>query len=126
MKNPLLSVFDRYPIRGLSRLLRLGWEAKSEEHQRIEQSYRVSAYSFLPHAIARLTAGCACFVPEPGQNIHLPLSKKKQAGLEIVGLSCHNLCNPLDESFIEGVAFSASWCQIRDGVHLTSAAPNGI
>src|SRR5215467_10050561 len=25
--------------------------------------------------------GCACFVPEPGQNIHLPLSKKKQAGL---------------------------------------------
>jgi hypothetical protein len=29
--------------------------------------------------------GCACFVPEPGQNIHLPLSKKKQAGMEIVG-----------------------------------------
>ena len=25
--------------------------------------------------------GLSCFVPEPGQNIHLPLSKKKQAGL---------------------------------------------
>jgi hypothetical protein len=27
-------------------------------------------------------------VPEPGQNIHLPLSKKKQVGFEIVGFSC--------------------------------------
>jgi hypothetical protein len=27
-------------------------------------------------------------VPEPGQNIHLPLLKKKQAEIEIVGLSC--------------------------------------
>src|SRR5215510_4536942 len=26
---------------------------------------------------SRLTHGCACFVPEPGQNIHLPLSKEK-------------------------------------------------
>ena len=32
--------------------------------------------------------GCACFVPEPGQNIQFPLSKKKQAGFEMVGLSC--------------------------------------
>jgi hypothetical protein len=31
---------------------------------------------------ARADPGCACFVPEPGQNIHLPLSKKKQASLE--------------------------------------------
>jgi hypothetical protein len=23
--------------------------------------------------------GCACFVPERGQNIHIPLSEKKQA-----------------------------------------------
>ena len=28
--------------------------------------------------------GCAHFVPEPGQNIRLPLSKKKQAGFEMV------------------------------------------
>ena len=73
----------RNPIRGIFvRLLRLGWEAKRKEHRRIAQSYRVSAYSFLltPSAF-RLTAGCACFVPEPGQNIHLPLSDKKQAGL---------------------------------------------
>jgi hypothetical protein len=27
---------------------------------------------------ARADPGCACFVPEPGQNIHPPLSKKKQ------------------------------------------------
>src|SRR5262249_2348864 len=32
--------------------------------------------------------GPSCFVPEPAQNIHLPLSKKKQAGFEVVGLSC--------------------------------------
>jgi hypothetical protein len=30
---------------------------------------------------------CACFVSEPGQNIQLPLSKKKKADLEIVGFS---------------------------------------
>src|SRR5262245_57452554 len=29
-------------------------------------------------------ADCACFVPEPGQNIHLPLSKKKQAAGDTV------------------------------------------
>jgi len=29
----------------------------------------------------------ARFVPEPGQNIHLPLPKKKQSGIEMVGLS---------------------------------------
>jgi hypothetical protein len=32
---------------------------------------------------------CACFLPEPGQNVYLPLSKKKQAGFEIVGRQCH-------------------------------------
>jgi hypothetical protein len=31
--------------------------------------------------------GCACFVPECEQDIHLPLSKKKQAGFEMFGLS---------------------------------------
>ena len=31
---------------------------------------------------------CARFVPERGQNIHLPLSKKKQAGLEIGCFEC--------------------------------------
>ena len=34
---------------------------------------------FVLHTVtsaSRLTRGCACFVPEPGQNIHLPLSKK--------------------------------------------------
>jgi hypothetical protein len=50
------------------RLLRLGWEAKSQGAWRIEQSYRVSAYSFL--LILCLNLG----------NIHLPLSDKKQAG----------------------------------------------
>jgi hypothetical protein len=30
--------------------------------------------------------GSAHFVPEPGENIRLPLSKKKQAGFEMVGL----------------------------------------
>jgi hypothetical protein len=29
--------------------------------------------------------GCVCFVPEPGQNIHLPLPKKKQAAREMLG-----------------------------------------
>ena len=29
-----------------------------------------------------LILGCACFVPERGQNIYLPFSKKKQAGRE--------------------------------------------
>src|SRR5262245_38286302 len=29
---------------------------------------------------SHLTHGCACFVPEPGQNIHLPLPKKKASG----------------------------------------------
>ena len=28
-----------------------------------------------------LSLGCACFVPETAQNIHLPLSKKKPSGL---------------------------------------------
>src|SRR5262245_25429568 len=46
---------------------------KVQRAARIEQSCRVSAYSFLP---SRLTHGCACFVPEPGQNIHPPLLKK--------------------------------------------------
>src|SRR5262249_3568553 len=40
----------------------------------------------LPHAYCpRLTPGCAWFVSEPGQNIHLPLSKKNRVGFEIVG-----------------------------------------
>jgi hypothetical protein len=38
-----------------------------------------------------LVLGCDCFVPEPGQNIHRPLSKKKQAGFEMAGLSCQCL-----------------------------------
>ena len=41
-----------------------------------------------PSRLKSATAGCPCSVPEPGQNIHLPLPKKKQAGFEIVGVSC--------------------------------------
>jgi hypothetical protein len=48
---------------------------------RIEQGYRVFAYSFLPHASAfHLTAGCDCFVLNLGRQ-HLPLLDKKQASL---------------------------------------------
>src|SRR4029077_2423415 len=43
--------------------------SKAQRAWRIAQSYRVSAYSFFLTPIAfRLTAGCACFVPEPGQH----------------------------------------------------------
>ena len=33
--------------------------------------------------------GCACFVPEPGQNIVPSIVEEKQVGFEIVGLSCN-------------------------------------
>jgi len=42
---------------------------------------------------------CANFVPEPGQNIHLPLSKKKQVGVEMVGFSCQ--CSVLVRSGLD-------------------------
>jgi hypothetical protein len=50
-------------------------------HSKATEFPLVHFYSLTP------THGCACFVPEPGQNIHLPLPKKKQAGFEMVGLS---------------------------------------
>src|SRR5262245_10352158 len=46
---------------------------KAQRAWRIEQSCRVFAYSFLPHAL-RLTAGCACFVPEPGAEYTLRIA----------------------------------------------------
>ena len=33
--------------------------------------------------------GCPCFVPEPGQNIYLPSSKKKSAGPEFESLEAN-------------------------------------
>src|SRR5262245_45670116 len=57
---------------------------KEQGAWRIEQSYRVSAYSFLPHA-SLTTVFVLCL--NLG-NIHLPLSDKKQAGFETVGFSC--------------------------------------
>src|SRR5262245_28681808 len=33
---------------------------------------------------SHLTHGCACFVPEPGQNIHLPLPKKKEGSSKLL------------------------------------------
>jgi hypothetical protein len=44
-------------------------------------------FIFLTPIAFRLTAGCACLVPESGQNIHLSLSKKKQAGLVLLSES---------------------------------------
>jgi hypothetical protein len=37
-------------------------------------------------------------VPEPGQNIHLPLSKKKRAGLEIARCFERTICRYVFES----------------------------
>src|SRR4030095_3950555 len=83
MKNPLLSVFARYPIRGtfVDRCASAGKPRAMSITPRAKlPSFRL--FIFLTPIAFRLTAGCACFVPEPGQNIHLPLSKKKQADLE--------------------------------------------
>src|SRR5215471_16804126 len=49
--------------------------------------------------------GWACFVPEPGQNIHRPLSKKKQAGSKWVGLCCQ--CLVLVRSDFDSISGSA-------------------
>src|SRR5215470_9030598 len=35
--------------------------------------------------LSDLTHGCACFVPKLGQNIHLPLPKKKQLASKWLG-----------------------------------------
>ena len=42
------------------------------------ESVKGSGKSFL--LIVALSSECACFVPEPGQNIHLPLPKTKPSG----------------------------------------------
>src|SRR5262249_17137108 len=47
----------------------------------------------------------ACFVPEPGQNIHLPLSKKKQSG-------------GLELAFLVNV-----WFWVRSGLNSLSYPP---
>src|SRR5262249_40210079 len=79
---------DRYPIRGtFFGCCASAWMPKVMSTTHIAKLPRFRLFisssepsHFLPH-------GCACSVPEPGQNIHLPLSKKKQAGFKIVGLS---------------------------------------
>ena len=37
----------------------------------------------MPDPLRRVSSGCARFVSKAGQNIHLPLAKKSQAGFEI-------------------------------------------
>ena len=49
--------------------------------------------------------GCACFVPEPGQNIHRPLSKKNKRASKWVGLSCQ--CLVLVRSDFDSISGSA-------------------
>src|SRR5262249_20461007 len=66
------------------RLLRFGGCAKSKEHSAYGKATEFSLihFSLTSHA----TRGYACFVPELGQNIHLPLPRKKRVGFQILGL----------------------------------------
>src|SRR5215472_3929711 len=54
--------------------------AKSVVHRAKLPSFRL--FIFFALTLTPLPHGCACFVPEPGQNIYLPLSKKKPSGLQ--------------------------------------------
>src|SRR5262245_53791619 len=78
----------RYPIRGIF----VGCCADAEKLSASSITQRAKPPSFrlfiFPHASHLSRHGCACFVPEPPQNIHLPLSNKKQPDLEMVKLSC--------------------------------------
>ena len=64
------SVFDRYPIRGTF----VGRCACTEKQSAKSMAHRTKLPSFRLFISPSLpTHGRACFVPEPGQNIHLPL-----------------------------------------------------
>src|SRR5262249_1695803 len=80
----------KYPIRGTL----FGCCASADEQSAKSVAHRTKLPSFRlfisPHASWLSPHCCACFVPKPG-HIHLPLSDRKQAGLEIVGLSVNVL-----------------------------------
>src|SRR5262245_51857257 len=51
-----------------------------ERDRKTQRAWRIAKVPSFPvfiFSLSHLTHDCACFVPEPGQNIHLPLSKKK-------------------------------------------------
>src|SRR5262245_51442854 len=67
---------DRKPIRGTF----FGCCASAGNHRAKSMAHRAKLPSLRLFFSPSHLMGCACFVPEPGQNIHVPLPKKKASG----------------------------------------------